>query len=93
MSIQLAFLMDSPAVMKKNRFYKSFVFSQQTAPLPFTLLCPGVALIVLGYVFLHIGLVKNDLIEGGTPLYAFGMPIIVVAQLATIGLMITLTKN
>lgn len=93
-SIQLAFLMGGHAVMQKNGFYKSFVFSQENrTPAPFTLVCPGVALTVLGYFFLHIGLVKNGLIESGTPLYAVAMSIIVVAQLATIGLMLTLTKN
>lgn len=93
-SMQLTFLMGGHAVMKKNGFYKSFVFSQENrTPAPFTLICPGVALTVLGYFFLHIGLVKNGLIESGTPLYILAMTIIVVAQLTTIGLMATLVKN
>lgn len=93
-SIQLAFLMGGHAVMKKNGFYQSFVFSQDNrTPAPFTLVCPGVALTVLGYFFLHVGLVKNGLIASGTGWYTLAMVIIVFAQITTIGLMGVLVKN
>lgn len=94
LAIQLAFLMGGHAVMKKNGFYRRFVFSQENrTPAPFTLVCPGVALTVLGYFFLHVGLVKNGLLASGTPLYALAMVLIVAVQVATIGLMVVLTKN
>lgn len=93
-SIQLAFLMGGHAVMKKNGFYQSFVFSQDNrTPAPFTLVCPGVALTVLGYFFLHVGLVKNGIIASGTGWYTLAMVIIVFAQITTIGLMGVLVKN
>ncbi|MGV4290887.1 TsoY family (seleno)protein [Trueperella pyogenes] len=91
---QLAFLGLGHLAMTSNGFYKRFVFSrQEQSPAAFTLVCPGVALSVLTFFLLNVGLVKNNI----SPVGSVGFVALLVAtyavQAATLVLMASLVKN
>ncbi|RNE48097.1 TsoY family (seleno)protein [Corynebacterium alimapuense] len=91
---QLAFLGLGHMVMRRNGFYREFVFGRETAsPAAFTLVCPGVALSVLSMFFLKVGLVNNGLIEAFSAAYYLYLAVVAVVALMTLGLAVTLFRN
>lgn len=61
---QVAFLGLGWVVMRSNGFFKKFVTSrEETSPVAFTLVCPGVGLAVLSMFYINVGLIQNGLVE------------------------------
>lgn len=91
---QLVFLFLGHVAMSTNGFYRRFVFSRsEQSPAAFTLVCPGVALGVLTFFFLNIGLVKNGIFAAGSAVYYLVLAGAYVVQFATIVLMVALVRN
>ncbi|MFC0581408.1 TsoY family (seleno)protein [Micrococcoides hystricis] len=92
--MQVVFLVMGHLAMRKNGFYKEFVFSRnQQSPNAFTLVCPGVAFGVLGFFWIHAGLVNNGIIERYSAGYFVLVAIMIAVQVATLALMAVLVKN
>lgn len=80
--------------MTSNGFYKRFVFSrQEQSPAAFTLVCPGVALSVLTFFLLNVGLVKNNIFPVGSVGFVALLVAAYAVQAATLVLMASLVKN
>ncbi|WP_406714097.1 hypothetical protein QEU98_06010 [Trueperella pyogenes] len=91
---QLAFLGLGHLAMTSNGFYKHFVFSrQEQSPAAFTLVCPGVALSVLTFFLLNVGLVKNNIFPVGSVGFVALLVAAYAVQAATLVLMASLVKN
>ncbi|MEW6872799.1 hypothetical protein V3M41_04395 [Trueperella pyogenes] len=91
---QLAFLGLGHLAMVSNGFYKRFVFSrQEQSPAAFTLVCPGVALSVLTFFLLNVGLVKNNIFPVGSVGFVALLVAAYAVQAATLVLMASLVKN
>lgn len=91
---QLVFLFLGHRAMATNGFYRRFVFStQEQSPAAFTLVCPGVALGVLTFFFLHVGLVNNGIVEKFSLIYMVILAVAYVIQFLTIALMVVLVRN
>lgn len=91
---QLAFLGLGHLTMTSNGFYKRFVFSrQEQSPAAFTLVCPGVALSVLTFFLLNVGLVKNNIFPVGSVGFVALLVAAYAVQAATLVLMASLVKN
>lgn len=91
---QVAFLGLGHIVMQSNGYYQRYVFSkQELSPAAFTLVCPGVALGVLTFFLLNVGLVKNNVFPEGSIGFFIVLAIAYAAQIATIVLMANLVRN
>ncbi|AZR01997.1 TsoY family (seleno)protein [Trueperella pyogenes] len=91
---QLAFLGLGHLAMTSNGFYKRFVFSrQEQSPAAFTLVCPGIALSVLTFFLLNVGLVKNNIFPVGSVGFVALLVAAYAVQAATLVLMASLVKN
>ncbi|AHI23374.1 TsoY family (seleno)protein [Corynebacterium vitaeruminis] len=91
---QLAFLFMGHRAMASNGFYRRFVFTtQEQSPAAFTLVCPGVALGVLSFFFLNVGLMKNGIVAAGSPGFVAVLVAAYAVQAVTIGLMVVLVRN
>ncbi|MDO5722609.1 MAG: hypothetical protein Q4P06_08760 [Actinomycetaceae bacterium] len=91
---QLVFLFLGHLAMRSNGYYRRFVFSkQELSPAAFTLVCPGVALGVLSFFTLNLGLAKTGIF----PVGSFGFLLVLVGayvvQAATLVLMVALVRN
>lgn len=93
-SAQVAVLLFGHAMMRHNGFYNDYVMTKKhQSPVAFTLVCPGVALGVLSFFGLHVGLVQNGVVEKFSPVYFALLAVIFVIQAATVGLIATLLRN
>ncbi|RRJ87038.1 hypothetical protein EG850_06455 [Gulosibacter macacae] len=91
---QAAFLLFGHAIMRRNGFYTDYVLTKKhQSPVAFTLVCPGVALGVLSFFGLHVGLVQNGVVEKFGPVYLALLAIIFVVQIVTIVGMVVLLRN
>lgn len=91
---QLVFLFLGHLAMRSNGYYRRFVFSkQELSPAAFTLVCPGVALGVLAFFTLNIGLVKSSIFPVGSPGFVVVLIGAYVVQIATLVLMGALVRN
>ncbi|MAM63736.1 hypothetical protein [Maritimibacter sp. UBA3975] len=62
-SVQVMFLGLGLVVLKREAYFKDFVFGTKTSPGSYALVCPGVALSVLTQFFLHKGLVAAGIVD------------------------------
>ncbi|MDO5719670.1 MAG: hypothetical protein Q4P05_02940 [Actinomycetaceae bacterium] len=91
---QLVFLFLGHLAMRTNGYYRRFVFSkQELSPAAFTLVCPGVALGVLAFFTLNIGLVKTNLFPVGSAGFIVVLIGAYAVQIATLVLMGALVRN
>lgn len=85
------------AVMRRMGYFKKLVANEandiNSSPVAFALICPGVALTVMGHFFMHIALVKNGLLVKYSLSYFAMLTPITVLQLLTVWLMFRLVKQ
>jgi len=85
------------AVMRRMNYFRDLLAPQANpvnqSPVAFALVCPGVALSVMGQFFINKALVTSGLLVKYGVVY-FGLTaIVVVVQLATLWLMFTLIRR
>jgi len=62
-SLQVLFGILGYAVMKKLKYFETYVHGDKLSVSSFALICPGVAFTVLWVFFVHLGLVHNGIVE------------------------------
>jgi hypothetical protein len=92
-SLQLIFGLIGYKVMKHIGYFEEFVESENRSPVSFALICPGVALMVFGMFFIHIGLVPNKVLEVNTISYFLVMVPFMYVQYITIVYFFKLKKK
>lgn len=91
---QVIFLLFGNLMMKSNGYYADYVLTKKhQSPVAFTLVCPGVALGVLGFFALHSGLVGNGIVTKFSMVYFALLAVLWLVQIATIALVVVLLKN
>lgn len=62
-SVQLIFGILGYAVMKHNRYFEKYISGNDFHVGSFSLICPGVAFVVLGMFYIHYGFVKTGFVD------------------------------
>ncbi len=85
------------AVMRRMGYFQKLVAEEaneiNSSPVAFALICPGVAITVMGHFFLHLALVSNGLLVKFSLAYFAMLTPITLIQLATVWLMLRLVKQ
>ncbi len=84
LSLQLIFGLIGYKVMKHIGYFETYVDSEKRSPVSFALICPGVALMVFGMFFIHIGLVPNKVLTLGSIAYYVMLVPFIGVQIITI---------
>ncbi len=92
-SIQVIFGALGYFVMKKAGYFKEYITGPKKSPLSYSLVCPGVAFIVMSYFFIHVGLVKNHMIAKFDLAHLVLLAPLVFLQVKTIMLVFKLDKK
>lgn len=92
-SVQILFAVLGYAVMKKLGYFDAYVYGKEKSAGSFALICPGVAGYVLGFFFIHIGLVGTGLLEKNSLAYFFLLVPLVVLQIQTLWGLFHLNKK
>ncbi|TPE48238.1 hypothetical protein FJM67_13560 [Maribrevibacterium harenarium] len=79
--------------MKANGYLNSYLHGDKESPISFGLVCPGVALFVMGMFWWHIGFVKTGIVAQFSPVYWIGLVALVAIQIVTIGALFKLTSK
>lgn len=90
LSLQVIFGLLGYAVMKRIGYFEHYLHGEQRHPGSYALICPGVALFVFGMFFVHMGLVKNDLVSFFSPLHFIVMAPLVYIQIKTLATLLRL---
>ncbi|WP_456388082.1 TsoY family (seleno)protein [Profundibacter sp.] len=93
LSVQILFLALGLLVLKREAYFKDFVFGDKTSPGSYALVCPGVALSVMLQFFINVGLVQAGLVEKFSIAY-WGLTAIAIGfQVAMLLLVFRLNKQ
>jgi hypothetical protein len=68
-SIQILFGMLGYFVMKRVGYFRDYIYGEARSAGAYSICCPGVAFFVLSMFFIHVGLVKNNVVEQFSPAY------------------------
>lgn len=93
LSVQLMFLGLGLVVLKREAYFKDYVFGNKTSPGSYALVCPGVALSVMLQFFINMGLVEAGLLEKFSIAYWAVTAIAIAFQFAMIWLVLRLNKQ
>ncbi|MBE1285877.1 MAG: hypothetical protein GJ676_21365 [Rhodobacteraceae bacterium] len=93
MSVQLVFLALGLLILRRQNYFRDFVFGSQTSPGSYALVCPGVALSVLTHFWVNKGLVGAGLIAKFSPAYWSLTAIAIALQIAMIALVLRLNRQ
>jgi hypothetical protein len=92
-SVQVLFLLLGLAVMKRQGYFKDFVFGTKTSPGSYALVCPGVAFQVLMFFFINKGLVATQIIDKFSVAYWVLTAIALASQFAMVALVFRLNRQ
>ncbi len=93
LTIQLVFLGLGLVVLKREEYFKDFVFGKKTSPGSYALVCPGVALSVMTQFFINAGLVSAGLVDKFSATYWALTAIAIAFQFAMVVLVFRLNKQ
>jgi hypothetical protein len=93
LSLQLLFGILGYSVMQRVGYFRDFVRGDQRHPGAYALICPGVALFVFSMFFIHLGLVRNGLIEFFSIAHFVAMAPLLYLQWRTIATFIRLNER
>ena len=91
--LQLGVLLLGYRVMQLNGYLRSHLSGRERSPISFGLICPGVALFVMGMFWWHLVWVGSGLIRPFGAAYWGGISVLMVIQLATLAALLRLTWN
>jgi len=92
-SIQVIFGYLGYVVMKKLGYFKSFITGDEKSPAAYALICPGVSATVMGFFFLHKGLIPMGIIDQYSLPYFLIIGLLMWIQIKTIRVLFTLNKK
>ena len=92
-SLQILNLLFGYKIMIKNNYFKDFVKGVKKSVGSLGLICPGVALFVFGIFFIHLGLVKNHIIDKYTMAYYISFIPFIFIQITTVYYFFKLVKK
>jgi len=92
-SLQIVIAIIGYIVLKKTKYFEDYVNGKTDNASSYSLICPGVALFVLGMFFIHWGLVKTDIIDIFSIAYFIIIAPFVLVQIKTILLIAKLNKK
>lgn len=84
LSFQLLIGLVGYYVMKEVNYFKEYIHGDKTNANTPALICPGVALMVFGMFFVHVGLVQNGIVDKYSMVYFFILMPFVYIQIITI---------
>lgn len=93
LSIQLIFLMLGLLVLRRQGYFKQFIFGADNSAGAYALVCPGVALSVMSHFFINKGLVANGLIEKFSTGYWLLTAIALAFQVSMVWLVLHLNRR
>jgi hypothetical protein len=91
--LQLGVLLLGYRVMQLNGYLRSHLSGRERSPVSFGLICPGVALFVMGMFWWHLVWVGGGLIRPFGAAYWAGIALLAAIQLATLAALLRLTWN
>ncbi|MGB3751284.1 MAG: hypothetical protein WA945_06915, partial [Arcobacteraceae bacterium] len=92
-ALQIIFGLLGYSVMKKLKYFETYVDGDKKSPVSFALICPGVAFFVFGMFFVNMGLTLNGVIEKYSLVYFLFMIPFMFVQFKTIVLLFKLKKK
>ncbi len=92
-SVQLLFAFVGYVVMRRAGYFGTYVTGEEKSPGSYALVCPGVALSVMGHFYINKGLVAADLLARYSPAYWVMTAIPVALQVAMIWLVLHLNAR
>lgn len=92
-SVQVLFLLLGLTVMKRQGYFRDFVFGTKVSPGSYALVCPGVAFQVMMFFFINKGLVAAQIIDKFSPAYWALTAIALVSQFAMVALVFRLNRQ
>ncbi|NDR59250.1 TsoY family (seleno)protein [Aliiruegeria sabulilitoris] len=93
LTIQVIFLMLGLLVLRRQGYFKDFVFGSKTSPGSYALVCPGVALSVMLQFWLNKGLVAAGVVDKYSLAFWLISALAVAFQVAMIALVLRLNKQ
>jgi hypothetical protein len=92
-SLQIMFGMIGYMVMRQLGYFREFVGGSGRSPGSYALICPGVALFVLGMFFMGKGLLLNNVLSQFSPVYFAIIAPLIYVQIKTILVMFKLDRK
>jgi len=93
LSLQMFFGYIGYKVMKSNSYFDNYLNGKEKNPWTYALVCPGVALTVFAFFFLHLGLVKTEIVGKFSISYFILLLPILYIQIKTILVILKLNKK
>jgi len=90
---QLMFGILGYSVMKRLGYFRDYIHGDKKHPGSFALICPGVALVVFSWFFIHLGLVKNGIVDQFSIGYFALLAPVIYLQLKTVATMFRLNRR
>lgn len=75
------------------KFFENYIHGDKRTPQVFSIICPGVAFVVFGFFFIHLGLVQNHIIDKFSVVYFLLLSVLVLAQAKTIQTLLIISKK
>ncbi len=92
-SIQIMFVLMGWAVMKRMNYFQALFGGEEKSPVAFALICPGVALVVMGHFILNKVFVISGIITKFDGFYIGFSSALVILQIATIWLLLRIGRD
>jgi hypothetical protein len=92
-SLQLLSGLFGLSVLRRTGYFGTYLSGPDRSPSTYGLICPAVGLFVFGMFFLHVGLVRNGLIEQFSPAYFVVLAALAVVQVLGIVTMIWIDQR
>ncbi len=93
LSLQLMFGLLGYYTMKKLDYFNEFIYSEKKSVISYAIICPGVAFMVFGFFFIHMGLVLNQVIQQFSIAYFVIMTPFTFIQFRTLLIMFRLNRK
>ena len=93
LSLQLIFGYLGYKVMRANKYFITYLSGDKKSPGSYALICPWVALVVFAFFFLHLGLVKNGVVDKFSLIYFLLLIPVIYLQIKTIITVFILNKK
>ncbi len=92
-SLQIMFALMGWAVMKRMNYFQAVLKHEETSPVTFALICPGVSLVVMGHFVLNKVIVASGIISKFSVFYMGFSFLLIVLQLITVWLLLRLVRD